>query len=323
MEAVRTFVSAADGGQFQAAADELGVTQQAVSKRIATLERRLGVCLFVRSGRGAQLSVDGQAFLPHARELVKVASRAIDSVRPGHRALRIDVLNLRTAPATSLHAFHRIHPTVDLDVVTLPDANTEAAVAAVMDGSVDATFRALSTARGQQLPPGIRAARVIDDRHQLLTGPKHPLANAASVTIAELRAHRIWMPGMRTDTEWGAYYDDFSRTFGIRIDTIGPSFGVDVLLDELAASAELSTLVGEGSRYLWPESYDLRRIPIVDPTPVYPHSIIWRGDNPQPVLAAFLEHLRSVQANAPAVQTWAPSWAYQADGASSRRPGNS
>lgn len=51
MEAVRTFVSAADGGQFQVAADELGVTQQAVSKRIATLERSLGVSLFVRSSR--------------------------------------------------------------------------------------------------------------------------------------------------------------------------------------------------------------------------------------------------------------------------------
>lgn len=258
------------------------------------------------------MSVDGQAFLPHARELIRVASRAVDSVRPGHRALRVDVLNLRTAPATSLHAFHRRHPTVELDVITLPDANTEAAVAAVMDRSVDATFRALSTARGQQLPTAIRAARVIDDRHQLLTGPNHPLADATSVTVADLRAHRIWMPGMRADTEWGMYYDDFSRTFGIRIDTVGPGFGVDVLLDELAASAELSTLVGEGSRYLWPESYDLRRIPIVDPTPVYPHSIIWRDDNPQPVLGAFLEYLRTIQTNARAVETWTPSWAYQA-----------
>jgi DNA-binding transcriptional LysR family regulator len=309
VSAVRTFVLAADGGQFQIAADDLGITQQAVSKRIATLERSLGVSLFVRSGRGAQLSVDGQAFLPHARELVKVASRAVGSVKPGNRALRVDVLNRRTAPATALRAFHRSHSTIDLDVVTLPDANTEAALAAVGDGSVDATFRAISTARGQRLPAELRAARVIDDRHQLLTGPKHPLAHAASVTLEDLRNHRIWMPGMRADTEWGAYYDEFSRTFGIHIDTVGPSFGVDVLLDELAASAELSTLVGEGSRYLWPESYDLRRIPIVDPTPVYPHSIIWRDDTPQPMLRAFLKFLRSGQANCPAARTWAPAWA--------------
>ncbi|WP_395311979.1 LysR family transcriptional regulator [Mycobacterium sp. AMU20-3851] len=307
METVRTFVSVVDAGQFQAAADELGVTQQAVSKRIAALERGLGVSLFVRSGRSAHLSVDGQAFLPHARELLVAAARAADSVNPRDRAVRIDVLNLRIAPATSLHAFHRSHPDVDLDVVTLPDANTQAALAAVLDGSIDATFRTIGTARAQRIPSALRAARVIDDRHQLLVGPKHPLAQTASVTPADLRAHRVWMPGVRADTDWGAYYDEFSRTWGIQIDTIGPSFGVDVLLEELASSAELSTLVGEGSRYLWPESYGLRRIPIVDPTPVYPHSIIWRHDNPQPVLRAFLAYLRAAQADRRVARSWAPA----------------
>ncbi|MEU0090164.1 LysR family transcriptional regulator [Kribbella sp. NPDC006257] len=43
LEAVRTFAAVVDSGQFQAAADELGVTQQAVSKRLAALERELGV----------------------------------------------------------------------------------------------------------------------------------------------------------------------------------------------------------------------------------------------------------------------------------------
>ncbi len=115
---------------------------------------------------------------------------------------------------------------------------------------------------------------------------------------------------MRADSQWSAYYDELGRTFGIRIDTIGPSFGVDVLLEELATSADLSTLVGEGSRYLWPESYDLRRIPIVDPSPIYPHSIVWRDDNRQPALRAFLEYLRSTQDNTAVGPTWTPpSWA--------------
>lgn len=302
IEAVRTFVAIADGGQFQAAADDLGVTQQAVSKRIATLERSLGVLLFVRSGRGAHLSVDGRAFLPHARELVKVATHALGSVRQGHRAFRVDVLNSRIAPATALHAFHRIHPEIELDVVTLADASTEAAVAAVEDGSIDATFRVVDTARPLRAP--IQAARVIDERHQLLVGPRHALAGATGVAVTDLREHRIWMPGLRSDTDWGAYYRAFSRAFGIRVDTSGPSFGDDVLLEELAGSGETATLIGEGSRYLWPESYDLRRIPIVDPTPVYPHSIIWRGDNPHPALAAFIEYLRGLPTTAG--RTWVP-----------------
>lgn len=46
LTSVRTFVAVAGAGQFQDAADELDVTQQAVSKRIATLETELGIRLF-------------------------------------------------------------------------------------------------------------------------------------------------------------------------------------------------------------------------------------------------------------------------------------
>ncbi|WP_112248677.1 LysR family transcriptional regulator [Kribbella monticola] len=305
LEAVRTFVAVADGGQFRIAADELGITQQAVSKRIAALERELGVLLFARSARGTQLSVDGQAFLPHARELLRVADRAITSVRPGRRALRIDVLNRRAAPAAALHAFHQSHPGIDLDVVTLPDADVDSAVAAVADGTIDATFRAVTR---RQLALPVKAFRVIDDPHQLLVGPRHPLAEATSLTPADLRPYRIWMPGMMPGSEWRLYYEELARAFTLAIDMGGPSFGVEVLLDELAHSTDLATFVGEGTRYFWPETFDLRRIPIVDPTPVYPHSIIWRDDNPHPALAAFLHHLQSTT-TPPTGKTWVPHWA--------------
>ncbi|GAA5165972.1 hypothetical protein GCM10023321_56680 [Pseudonocardia eucalypti] len=218
------------------------------------------------------------------------------------------MLNRRTAPATSLHAFHQLHPGIDLDVITLPDAHADAAVAAVAAGTIDATVRAVMEPRRQITSP-IRAARAIDDRHQLLVGPRHPLADAASLTPGDLRRRRIWMPGMRADTEWGAYYDELAEEFGLSIDTVGPAFGTEVLLEEIAESADVATLVGEGTRYLWPESYDLRRIPIVDPTPVYPHSVIWRDDNAHPGLAAFLDHLRAVRASRAGERTWAPSWA--------------
>uniref|UniRef100_UPI0006A79BC1 LysR substrate-binding domain-containing protein n=1 Tax=Leucobacter celer TaxID=668625 RepID=UPI0006A79BC1 len=180
------------------------------------------------------------------------------------------------------------------------------ALAAALDGSIDPAFRGL-IASGARLPDALRAERVIDDRHQLLVGPRHPLADAASVALAELCAYPVWMPGMREDTEWGAYYAALSEAFGIRIDAEDPGFGSEVLLDELAESAELATFVGEGSRYLWPESYDLRRIPVVDPRPVYPHSIIWRADNEHPALLGFLEHLREVRAGEAEVWSWAPS----------------
>src|SRR5258708_2578280 len=95
LDAVRTFVATADAGQFQQAAAELSITQQAVSKRIAALEKDLGVRLFTRTARGAELTIDGQAFLPRARDLLHAEERAADSVRPGRRALRVDVINPR------------------------------------------------------------------------------------------------------------------------------------------------------------------------------------------------------------------------------------
>src|ERR1043165_8995146 len=117
-EALRSFVRAAELGQLRRAADELGVTQQAVSKRIAALERELDVRLFTRTAKGVEPTLDGQALLPHARRIVGDVERAIAAVRPGSRALRIDVLGLRSAQAVILHDYWRAHPETDLDVVT-------------------------------------------------------------------------------------------------------------------------------------------------------------------------------------------------------------
>ena len=128
------------------------------------------------------------------------------------------------------------------------------------------------------------------------------------MTPADLTEHPIRMPGM-SDPEPLGYYDDLAKTFGLTIDTIGPSFGMEALLAEIADSTRLATLVGEGSRHLWPESYDLRRIPVVDPIPVYPLSVIWRADNPHPVLANFLEYLRTRYRATARDDVWTPDWA--------------
>ena len=157
---MRTFVAAADAGQFSDAAADLSITQQAVSKRIAALEKDLGARLFTRTARGAELTIDGQTFLPHARDLLQAAERAAASVRPGHRALRVDVVGRRLAPAALLRDFHQAHPETELDVVTLFDAG--AAIAAVRSGAVDASFRAV-TVPARQLPDGLAAARVLDE----------------------------------------------------------------------------------------------------------------------------------------------------------------
>lgn len=305
LDAVGTFVAAADAGQFQEAAAALSITQQAVSKRIAMLEKDLGVRLFIRTARGTQLTIDGQAFLPHARELLRVAERADASVRPGRRALRVDVVNRRVVSAGLLQDFYRMHPDIELDVVTL-DADVNGAVAAVEAGTIDATFHGVPAR--QRLPAAVKAARMIDEPHQLLVGPRHAFASVRSVTPAQLAGHRIWMPGLHARGEVAVYYEELATAFGLAIDMLGPVFGNEALLDEIADSADLATLIGERSRYMWPDSYDLRRIPIRNPTPIYPMSLIWRDDNPHPALGQFRGYLDSRRADVPDVELWRPKW---------------
>jgi DNA-binding transcriptional LysR family regulator len=306
LDAVRTFVAVVDAGQFQDAAAVLSITQQAVSKRIAALEKDLEVRLFTRTARGARLTIDGQAFLPHARELLRVEQRADASVRPGRRALRVDVVNRRIAPAVLLQDFYRAHPEIELDVVTL-SGDVDAAIAAVEAGTIDATFHAVPVPT-RHLPNAIRTARVLDEPHQLLVGPAHAFADAHEVTPTQLSGHRIWMPGMAPNTEWTAYYEELAAAFALTIDVTGPIFGNEALLAEIADSATLATFVGEGSRYLWPDSYDLRRIPVRNPTPIYPMSLIWRTDNPHPALSNLRTYLDSRRPPPPTTKTWTPNW---------------
>jgi LysR family glycine cleavage system transcriptional activator len=74
LEWLRVFEAAGRLGNFTAAADELGLTQAAVSQRIRHLETRLNTHLFVRLARGVELTADGEAYLPHIRN-------ALDAVR--------------------------------------------------------------------------------------------------------------------------------------------------------------------------------------------------------------------------------------------------
>ncbi len=90
------------------------------------------------------------------------------------------------------------------------------------------------------------------------------------------------MPGIVPGTEWAAYYDDLVAEFGLTIEATGPNFGSDALLDTVADTPALATFMGEHTRLVWPAGHGLRRIPVTDPTPVYPHSLLWHRHNPPP-----------------------------------------
>lgn len=303
LEAVRAFVAVADTTQFQSAARQLGITQQGVSKRIAVLERDLGVRLFARSPRGAFLTLDGQALLPRARELLRAEARALAAIRPDARALRVDVINVRGGPAQLLRDFHHAHPDVPLEVLTIFAAPT--ALDAIRAGSIDATFRA-APLPGMPLPRGLVGMRVLDEALMLLLGPRHPLASRESVRPAELADYPIWMPSLVAGAEWTIYYAELSRALGISIDTSGPNFGSEEMLTAIARSPTLATFMGAHTRPASLSSFDLRLVALHQPTPAYPHSLIWHQDNTHHALALLRTHADANACRASAEETWTP-----------------
>ncbi|APG48047.1 LysR family transcriptional regulator [Phaeobacter porticola] len=80
LEWIRVFEAAARCGSFTAAAAETGITQSAVSQRIAQLEKRLGTTLFHRHPRAITLTIEGEAWLPHV-------GSALDTLRDSSQAL--------------------------------------------------------------------------------------------------------------------------------------------------------------------------------------------------------------------------------------------
>lgn len=185
------------------------------------------------------------------------------------------MLGLRSAQAVVLHDYWRSHPGTALDVVTLKVDDPRLAVAAVRAGDVDASFRSVTDPAA--LPPEVRMIHAFHSPLELVVGPRHPLASARTVTPARLRGHRIWVPGIAPGSEWAEFYQQLTAEFGLRVDAAGPNFGNEVLLDILADSDDVATLVGSRDRYVWPTGHDLRRIPIAGPTLAYPLSLLLPG----------------------------------------------
>jgi DNA-binding transcriptional LysR family regulator len=89
VELARTFLEIVRARSFVRAAEQLNVSQTAVSARVRTLEERLGRPLFVRNKNGASLTAAGEQFLRYAPMFVQLWQRARHQVAvpPGRRAV--------------------------------------------------------------------------------------------------------------------------------------------------------------------------------------------------------------------------------------------
>ena len=134
---LRSFLAIVDCGSFTKAAERVHKTQSAVSMHIRRLEEQLGCALFVKQGRGARLTAEGERLIElieFARRIIQVEAGAIAACRArGSRgAVRLGIPDdyAESFLAEILARFNRRHPLVEVSVVCEASVELAAQVAA-------------------------------------------------------------------------------------------------------------------------------------------------------------------------------------------------
>jgi DNA-binding transcriptional LysR family regulator len=177
----------AETGSLGGAARELGLTQQAVSRRLASMEAQAGVTLAVRTTRGSQLTPTGAVVAEWAARLLEVAhdiDAGLGSLRKEGRQ-RIKVVASQTIAEQlmphwllSLQAADTRRGSTGPQVV-LTATNSEHAIASVRDGTADLGF-----VENPGPPRGLGSCVIEHDELVVVVPPGHKWARRSRVVSA-------------------------------------------------------------------------------------------------------------------------------------------
>lgn len=183
-EGLKTFLAVHRAGGFSSAAELLGRTQPAISRRIAVLEDQLGAPLFERAAGGVALSQAGQVLLPHAERVLAAlqdASRAITALKTGAGPVSIAVVGTlaSTGLTAALKGFAREFPDVDLSLQTATSAQVSDLV---RRGEATVGLRYL-----MDPSPDLVCERIGGERLMVVAPPDHRLAGRRVAGLVELK----------------------------------------------------------------------------------------------------------------------------------------
>ncbi len=188
---LRAFEAVARRLSFSGAADELFVTQSAISRQIKGLEDELGAALFVRGTRHVEMTQSGQMLLRSVESGLQKIDASVRQIRQVRSRKRVSVTTFASFGSLWLlpriEAFQRLHPDIDLRV------SAGDVIADLDDPELDLALRYCSIA---QAPPG--AVRLFGEvltpvvsrslAEQIRRGDAPPLSTPADLaqhTLAE------------------------------------------------------------------------------------------------------------------------------------------
>ena len=180
---LQVFVCAARHLSFARAAEELHLTQPAISMQVKELEGAIGLPLFDRGGRKISLTTPGEYFLVHARRMLAALKDADDTMArmKGVESGRLTVGIVSTAKyfvPRLLAEFRREHPAVEL---RLEVGNRQTLVGQLKDNEVDLAIMGT--------PPrelDTRAEPFASNPLVMIAAPEHPLTRLSQVPAALL-----------------------------------------------------------------------------------------------------------------------------------------
>ncbi len=183
-KSLRLFVLASEMLNISAAGRALGMAPAVASTRIAKLERLVGAELLHRSTRKVSISLEGQDFLPYAREMIAQEEAALAALGAGQARAR-GTLRF-AAPSTFaqmyvapiLPEFMDAHPDLSLDL-HLSDAQFD-----LIEGSYDLALRNAVLADSS-----FTARKLADDTRILCASPAYLEQHGTPGQPADLAAH--------------------------------------------------------------------------------------------------------------------------------------
>jgi DNA-binding transcriptional LysR family regulator len=284
---LRYLIAVDEAGSITRAAEQLMITQPALSRALRVLERTVGVPLLVRGPRRTELTVAGSAFLAEAHEMMDRSRTALERARGASAEVAAEVETLTvSAPECDVvlvsaesRAFEQDNPGLRVHVVprgwTLPPDDLRA-------GEADVSFLRDCFDRRDLI-----VEHLAWEPRSVLLSPEHHLASRQRLTTSDLRAEPVtnWegMSPAQAEHWAGADGDRYGRRQGPTVRSVSDVL-IAVTLGRAIAFAHGSTL---------PDEIAGVRIRPVDGLSPSRLQIAMRADATIPVAKRFVEYARS------------------------------
>lgn len=283
------FITLATLLNYSKAANQLYLTQPALSRHIHDLERTLGTQLFIRDTHNVHLTSIGELFLREAQEIVSRYNHALDLVKEvsslSTGELKIGFLGVASQSFISdfVIGFTASHPQIKL---TMTCDILDVLVRQLNEGITDL---AIVTHVDRNYLIGLESETILKSRLMAILHPCHPLADRETLSFRDLSG----FPMINFDNATNPIVSDYIKQLFKRV---GASFNLVREIPNIETAA-FCVSVNEGiflaPEYLLPAMNSLAAIPLVEDYAYISLNLIWKKKNPNISIPIFVDAFRT------------------------------